>query len=873
MTGHEPQLTPMLRQYMEWKSRYPDAILFFRLGDFYEMFFDDAKAASSILGITLTSRGTLDGEKVPMCGVPYHASRSYIARLIGSGRKVAICEQVEEPGASRGIVKREVVRIVTPGSAVEEADLDEGKSLFIASLCSRDEAVGLAYADVSTGDLRITQLSSWKDAEEELARITPAELLIPQDEDFLFQGNGHSYRTEKSDREWFVLERAEELLKAHFGVASLAGFGCDEMPEGVRAAGALMAYIKETQRCLPNHIKELIAYRLGDYLFMDGSTVQNLELISPLRGQSPKGTLYHVLDHTLTPMGARLLRTWILYPLVRPHPIRERLEAVSYLMNSPLVLEELRSTLSGIGDMERLNGKVALGRATPRDLTALKVALEKAHLLKEKLKGAQAALLSNLSETVADFRDLVKHIDQAIKDDPPVTLREGGIIREGYDPELDRLIRLSRDGKSWIADFEASEQARTGIPRLKVGYNKIYGYYIEVSKANAHLVPADYIRKQTLVNGERYINESLKAMEEQVLEAEERRLELEREIFGRILALAARESGRIRDTACAVAAIDVLGALAKAAQKHNYSCPEIHEDDSITISDGRHPVVELTVKGEDFVPNDIELDSTSLQVLIITGPNMAGKSTILRQTALAVIMAQMGSFVPAGRAAIGIIDRIFTRVGASDDLARGRSTFMVEMSETANILRNATNRSLVILDEIGRGTSTYDGLSIAWAVAEALHDLNGKGVKTLFATHYHELTELASSKPRVKNFHVVVREWNDRIVFLRKMMPGATSRSYGIQCARIAGIPEAVIGRAKEVLESLEGPSFKGRVAGGGAGRGQRAKRALSDQLSLFRDRGEELKGLLLSIDVDKMTPLDALLELNKLRELARSGL
>jgi DNA mismatch repair protein MutS len=858
---------------MEWKSRYPDAILFFRLGDFYEMFFEDAKTASSILGITLTSRGTLDGERVPMCGVPYHASRNYIARLIGSGQKVAICEQVEEPGASRGIVKREVVRIVTPGSAVEEANLDDGRSLFTASLCSRDGTVGLAYADISTGDLRITQLNSLKDAAAELARIAPAEVLIPQNEGIFSAMESPLYRIERADREWFVLEKAEDLLKAHFGVASLAGFGCDEMPEGVRAAGALMAYIQETQRRLPHHIKDLIAYRIADYLFMDGSTVQNLELIAPLRGQSPKGTLYHVLDHTLTPMGARLLRTWILYPLVNPKPIRERLEAVSFLMNSPLILEEVRGTLSGMGDMERLNGKVALGRATPRDLTALKVALEKACLLREKLKEAQSALLSNLSGALGDFSELVRIIDAAIKDDPPANLKEGGIIREGYDPELDRLIRLSRDGKSWMAEFEASEQARTGIPRLKVGYNKVYGYYIEVSKANAHLVPADYIRKQTLVNGERYINEALKGMEEQVVEAEERRLELEKEIFGRLVALAAEESGRIRDTASAVAAIDVLGALARAAHKHNYTCPEVNEDDRISISDGRHPFVELTARGEDFVPNDIELDSTSLQVLIITGPNMAGKSTILRQTALAVIMAQMGSFVPASRAAIGIIDRIFTRVGASDDLARGRSTFMVEMSETANILRNATNRSLVILDEIGRGTSTYDGLSIAWAVAEALHDLNGKGVKTLFATHYHELTELASSKPRVKNFHVVVREWNDRIVFLRKMMPGATSRSYGIQCARIAGIPEAVIMRAKEVLESLEGSSLKRRLAGRAEVKGQKTKMFLPEQMPLFSDPGEELKNLLLSIDVDKMTPLDALVELNRLKGLARSGL
>ncbi len=856
----------MLRQYMDIKAAYPDAMLFFRLGDFYEMFFDDARAASQILGITLTARGTLNGEKIPMCGVPYHSSKSYIARLVGSGRKVVVCDQTGDPKNSSGIVKREVVRIVTPGSIIDEAEIEEDTSLFIASACGSSGGFGLAFADISTGEMRLTQVEAWKDLLDELGRIGPAELLVPDEKGFVSIDDLSDYRVETAARQWFVFENAETLLKEHLRVGSLVAFGCEEMPEAVRAAGALLSFIKETQRVLPNHIKDMITYRIGDALIMDETTCTNLELVSTPRPQSPIGSLYHIINHTLTPMGGRLLKRWILYPLLNLVAIRDRLEAVSFLRDAPIVLERIRDALEGIGDIERLNGRISLGRANARDFVLLNASLERVSSIKERISGSSSSLVSGIAEALDPLDDITSIISRAIKDDPPTNLRDGGFIKEGYNDELDRLIYLTRDGKTWIADFAASEQQRTGIPRLKVGYNRIYGYYIEVSNANAHLVPADYIRKQTLVNGERYINQSLKEIEEKVVKAEERRVVLELEIFEEIRNSISGENSRIKDTAAAIAAIDVLGSLATVSERNNYTCPEVHEGDLISIMDGRHPVIEQTVKAEEFVPNDIYLDSSRDQLLIITGPNMAGKSTILRQTALSVIMAQMGSFVPASKASIGITDRIFTRVGASDDLARGRSTFMVEMSETANILRNATNRSLVILDEIGRGTSTYDGMSIAWAVAEALHDRFGKGVRTLFATHYHELTELARTKPRVKNYNVAVREWKDRIIFLRKMVPGAASRSYGIQCAKIAGIPDSVINRAKEVLESLEG-----RLKPPSRSKSSRSRQQYPSQMALFKDREEEIKNIILTLDIGNMTPMAALNELNKLKDYLQS--
>jgi len=872
------EMTPMLKQFLTIKNEYPDSILFFRMGDFYEMFFDDAKVASKILGITLTSRGTYQNEKVPMCGIPHHSANSYIGKLISQDMKVAICEQIEDPKMSKGIVKRDVIRVITPGSFLEEDQTNGGKNIYMAALSGEAGAYGLAHLDLSTGVFRVTEVESWSKAMEELGRIDPAELIFLE-EDKLANGIGLGpYRLELIKKDVFHKDQAKNLLKEQLEVKSLEGFGCAHMDQGVVAAGAIIHYLKETQKGHPDHIKDLSSYILSDYMILDDTTVSNLELFSSLRRGTTKGSLSDILDKTVTPMGSRMLKRWMAYPLLDLDRIRRRLAAVSNFKEDRLLREEVREKLEGIYDLERLNGRISLRRANARDLVALKLSIGKLPDIKALLIESTSERLSELSETMDTLEDLAGLIDKSMADDPPLSLREGGLIREGYDPELDQLISIARDGKSWIADLVSSEQKRTGISKLKIGYNKVFGYYIEVTKANAHLVPPDYIRKQTLVNCERYITESLKEYEERVLGAEERRIELELRIFEETREKIAAENQRIKKTAQQVAEIDSLAALGESADHYAYSCPEVNDDGLIEITDGRHPVIEQTVREEAFVPNDIKLDNHQQQVLIITGPNMAGKSTILRQTALTVLMAQMGSYVPATKAVIGLVDRIFTRIGASDDISKGQSTFMVEMNETANILRHSTPKSLVILDEIGRGTSTYDGLSIAWAVAESLHDRQGKGVRTLFATHYHELTELMTSKPRVRNFNIAVKEWNDRIIFLRKLVSGGTSRSYGIQVARIAGIPEDVIRRAGEILENLEGEEID-EIGRPRLARSKQKDRPWKDdlwkdklsesmQLNLFgiqQDDGvrEKIKNL----DISSLTPLQALIELDKLKK------
>ena len=861
------QLTPMLRQYIGIKEECPDAILFFRMGDFYEMFFDDARTASKILGITLTSRGTYNNEKVPMCGVPHHASKSYIGRLVKSGWKVAICEQTGDPKSSKGIVSREVVRLVTPGSILDERDFDDKSNLYMAAISEGDGKYGLAHVDLSTGEFRVTEVDTFNELLDELGRVSPAELLIPENEDLSGRSELANYRIEILTRDGFDPRRAESLLKEQLGVRSLAGFGCQDMDRGIVASGAVVYYLTETQKGNPEHIKEIVAYRLGDFMFLDETTCAHLELLKTMRRQSVKGSLFQILDKTATPMGSRLLKRWIAYPLIHLDKIRKRLAAVSCLKDDPMFREGIREDLEKIYDLERLNGRISLGRANARDLVALGSSIRRIPFIKKALANSRSALLSEIAASLDALEDVACLIEESIHDDPPVSVKEGGIIKGGYNSELDDLVSLSRDGKGWITEFAALERERTGISSLKVGFNRVYGYYIEISKTNLHLAPSDYIRKQTLVNGERYITESLKEKEEQVLGAEEKRVALEFDLFDQIRAEVALENLRIRETAELVSKIDVLAGLAVAAEAYNYTCPEVNEGKDMDIIDGRHPVIELTVKEEDFVPNDVHLDSRDQQLLIITGPNMAGKSTILRQTALTVLMAQMGSFVPASKAVIGIVDRIFTRVGASDDLARGQSTFMVEMNETANILRHATTRSLVILDEIGRGTSTYDGLGIAWAVAEFLHDRDQSGVRTLFATHYHELTELVATKQRVKNFNIAVREWDDRIIFLRKLVPGGTNRSYGIQVARIAGLPESVLKRAKEILENLEGTELdetgRPRLAHTISGENKDG----TSQLSLFRGgQNQKLIEWISEIEISSMTPLEALIELNKIK-------
>jgi len=862
----------MLKQYMGIKDEFPDAILFFRMGDFYEMFFDDARIASKILGITLTSRGTFNGEKIPMCGIPHHANRSYIGRLVDSGWKVAICEQTEDPKLSKGIVKREVVRLITPGSVVDEKALDHKSNLFMAAISGEDGVYGLAHVDLSTGEFRVTEVGLFDELLDELGRIDPAELLIPENEQLSNRKELADYRLEIIESHSFDPLGAEALLKEQLEVKSLVGFGCQDMVQGIIAAGALVSYLRDTQKGFPEHIKEIVSYHIGDFMALDESTCAHLELLKTMRRQSVKGSLFHILDKAVTPMGSRLLKKWIFYPLINIEKIRERLAAVACFKDDPLLREEIRDELKEIYDIGRLNGRIALKRANARDLLALKSSILRLPFIKNALENSTSTLLSAIALRLDLLQDIAGLIEETICEEPPVSLKEGGIIREGYNEELDRLISLSRDGKSWIAGFARSEQKRTGISSLKVGFNRVFGYYIEISKSNLHLAPADYIRKQTLVNGERYITEDLKVKEGEVLGAEEKRVGLELNIFEEVRGKIALENRRIKETAELISQIDVIAGMAETAESNDYTCPEINDSSDIDIIQGRHPVIELSVKEEDFVPNDIHLDSLKQQVMIITGPNMAGKSTILRQTALTVLMAQMGSFVPASRAVIGIVDRIFTRVGASDDLARGQSTFMVEMNETANILRHMTPKSLVILDEIGRGTSTYDGLSIAWAVAEALHDREGRGVRTLFATHYHELTELVTTKQRIKNFNIAVREWNDKIVFLRKLVTGGTSRSYGIQVAQIAGIPNDVVTRAMEILSNLEGTETDE------AGRPRLAHNSVSEegrgdmvQLDLFGSMDWKLREWVTGLDIDSMTPVEALVELNKLKESVAS--
>jgi DNA mismatch repair protein MutS len=861
------QLTPMLKQFLDIKELYPDSIIFFRTGDFYEMFFEDAEKASRILGITLTSRGSYDGKRVPMCGVPHHSSRSYIAKLIENGRKVAICEQVEEPGQGKGIVKREVVRVVTPGSIIDETGEERNDNLYMAAISGSNGLYGLAHVDLSTGEFRVTEVDEWRELIDELGRIDPAELLLSEGDNLSHNREFLRYRIEVLRGDAYIKDRAEHLLKEQLGVNSLKAFGCDGLKEGVCAAGALVHYLKETQKINPGHIKEIITYRLGDYMFLDESTVRNLELYETMKRRSIRGSLFQVIDRTVTPMGSRLLKRWTGYPLIDLYKIRRRLAAVANFRDNRVCREDIRELLNGIYDLERLNGRVSLGRANARDLIALKLSILRLPAIKMRLADSTSELLSDISSSIDTLQDIAEIIDKAVCDNPPISLKEGGLIREGFNHELDELISITRDGKAWIADLAFTEKTRTGISTLKIGYNKIYGYYIEVSKANLHLVPQNYIRKQTLVNGERYITESFKEYEEKVLGAEEKKIDLEYEIFEQIRGRIASQSVRIKETARYIAEIDALAGLAETAELNGYVCPEVNDGGIIEIFDGRHPVIEQTVKDEDFVPNDIRLDDNEQEFLIITGPNMAGKSTILRQVALTVLMAQMGGFVPASKATIGIVDRIFTRIGASDDIAKGQSTFMVEMDETANILRHATTKSLVILDEIGRGTSTYDGLSIAWAVAEALHDRDNKGVRTLFATHYHELTDLISTKFRVKNFNIAVKEWKDRIIFLRKLVPGGTSRSYGVQVARIAGIPEEVIERANEILSNLE----RGEIDDLGRPRLARSKETQNSQstsqMNLFGWHNQGLIKRIRELDISSMTPLDALVELDRIKK------
>lgn len=868
------KLTPMLKQYFDIKEKYPDAILFFRMGDFYEMFFEDAVQAAPILEIALTSRSKHHGQDIPMCGVPYHAAESYINRLINSGVKVAVCDQVEDPRKAKGIVARDVTRVVTPGMVVSAEFDDPKSSRYMAAIAGLklddgNAIYGLASMDVSTGEFFLTQLASRAQLFEELARLGPAEVLVSIEDE-----HGLSELTEELnlystayEKVAFEAGRAKSVLAAHFGLHALTGFGIIDLQAGMAAAGAALLYAQENQGRDLSHIDRIRIYRVNDFMVLDETTKRNLELFHTLRDRTRSGSLLGLLDATITAMGGRKFKSWLGAPLVERARIAERHDAVESLILDGLKRADLREEMAGIHDLERLTGRISLNRASPRDLSSLKNSLNKLPRLKSILLDGTSGLIHELGENLDPLEDLALLIETAIVDEPPLNLKEGGLFRQGYNSDLDEFISIMSDGKGWIARLEKQERERTGISSLKVGFNRVFGYYIEITKANLDLAPEEYMRKQTLAGAERFITPELKEREEKILTAGERRAELELELYEELRGKVTAQASRLRECADMLAMVDVLAAMAEVAVKYDYVRPELLDEEIIEITGGRHPVIEQTLKGEPFVANDLYLDNESQQVLIITGPNMAGKSTILRQTALIVLMAQVGCFTPAEKARLGLVNRIFTRVGASDDLSRGRSTFMVEMNETAQILNQATPKSLVILDEIGRGTSTFDGLSIAWAVAEYLHDLDNIGVRTLFATHYHELVQLAQTKSRVKNFNVAVKEWEGRVIFLRKMVPGGTSRSYGLAVARLAGLPADVLVRASEVLENLEygGPDATGLPKLNGP---KRRTRHSPSQLNLFSpDDSSGLSKEISSIDINELTPLEAM---NKLAELKR---
>lgn len=826
--------TPMMRQYRRIKSELPgDAILFFRLGDFYEMFFEDAQVAAGIMDIALTRRNN-----VPMCGVPYHAADQYLAKLVKAGKKVAICDQVEDPAQAKGIVKRELTRIVTPGTAVEDSVLDSSRHNFLAGIAVVDGEVGLAILDLSTGLLAGEKLQSTTALRDAVARLSPAECAAPVslveggDIDGIRKLMGVSGLSACED--WtFDCEPAYDYLTRHFGVRSLEGFGCEGERAIVSAAGGILYYVKEDLHRNADHVSRMTVRNASDYLVLDETTCGNLDLL-PLQGRDPSVSLLKVMDVTRTAMGARLMRDWVIRPLASADLIRRRHDAVDACCEDRVLLGELREVLGGIRDMERLIARLGGGGTNARDMLAMGQSLSYLPTVKELVDGHSVDLIAELGESIKLLPVLEGMIAEAIVDEPPAMIKDGGVIRDGYNADLDEFRKAATEGRAWLAEYQASEQARTGIKNLKIRHNKVFGYYIEVSKAQLANVPEEYIRKQTLVNAERFITPELKEYENKVFGAHEKAVALEHELLAEVRTAIAEETESIQSSALSIAQLDVLASFADRALAMNYVRPQIFTDDRLVVEEGRHPVIEQMGDTERFVPNDARLDCTDNQLLIITGPNMAGKSTYIRQVGLIVIMAQMGSFVPAAKAEVGLVDRVFTRVGASDDLARGRSTFMVEMEETANILNNATKASLIVLDEIGRGTSTFDGISIAWAVAEYLHNNDNVKAKTLFATHYHELTDLALTMDGVKNYNVLAKEQNDSVVFLRKIVPGGADKSYGIQVARLAGLPGEVLDRAREILGNLEegelGETGQPKIAK----KRSRKGKYNPDQLSLF---------------------------------------
>lgn len=862
------KMTPAMRQYYEAKEKHKDALIFFRMGDFYESFGDDAKIIAKELEITLTSRGRdKDGEDMPLAGIPYHAVDSYLPKLIKKGYKVAICEQLEDPKNAKGIVKRGVVRVITPGTVIDPSLISDQSNNYLMSISGEGAEFGVSFLDVSTGEFITTQFTDSGNYERiisEASRMRPAECILPP---ALFDNKRLADRLKelsivlnKFDADAFDKKNARETLIRHFGVLTLEGMGCEALPLAISSSGAALLYAKTTQMRDLAHIQSVRTYFENEYMVLDSITLRNLEIIQGVRGDN--SSLLSILDSTRTPMGGRLLRKMLLKPLILAGKIAERLDAVDELVKKTLLRFDLRSQLGRVRDIERLIGRIVYGNSNARDLIALKVSLAALPEISKSLKESdiRSGLLLNIIQSLGDFSDVVALLTRSIVDEPPPGVREGGMIKEGYNEKLDELKQMSLHGKDWIARMQQKERDRTGIKSLKIGYNSVFGYYIEVTRSNLSQVPPDYIRKQTTANGERFYTPELKEKEVMILSADEKRVALEHEIFIEINSQIASRAKELQATAAALGEIDVIANLAEVAVNNRYVRPEVNESGNILIRDGRHPVVERTLSG--FVPNDTQMDCQENQFLIITGPNMAGKSTYMRQNALIMIMAQLGSFVPASYASVGIVDRIFTRVGAFDDLASGQSTFMIEMVELANILNNATPKSFILLDEIGRGTSTYDGFSIAKAVVEFIHNKDRVGVRSLFATHYHQLTAVEGVLKRVKNYHIAVKEEGSDLVFLRKIIPGATDRSYGIHVARLAGVPLKVTQRAKEILKELED--------GSAIVRGKDSARYTQVVLFGAEEKKEspvveELKNL----NVDAMTPLEALNALAAMKKKA----
>jgi len=869
------EMTPMMKQYRSLKKKAHDSILLFRLGDFYEMFYDDAKTASSVLEITLTARAGGTNGKYPMCGFPHHAAAAYIPKLVKSGHKVAICEQVEDPKQSKGVVKREIVKMITPGTAIDENLLSEKQSNYLVALNKIKNRYGLAVIELSTGEFRVTEIDNDHDLFSEIFRIKPSEFIIShqlsKDEDFIESLKISEQTYINPFEDWlFEQSSSEELLRGFFGTFSLEGFGIQDDSPVIGAAGVAVHFLKENLYTALNHIKNITCYSLNDHMLIDSISQINLELLENIRVNTSNKTLFSVLDFTCTPMGSRTLKEWITSPLLDIDRINARQEGIAEFVEDNQILLVIEPLLKKVRDIERLISRCGLNQVSPRDIVTLKESLKQIPVIKQKISALSSQIIVDIKDGMHELNALVEIIDKAIKLDPPATMKDGGVFSDGYDDELDEIRNISTNGKQWMAQLQQKEIERTGIRSLKIRYNKVFGYYIEVTRTNLDMVPDNYIRKQTLASAERFITTELKEMESKVLNADERIKTIEQKLFTELRETIISHTAQIQETAQNCAVLDCLVSLSRSAVNYGYCRPKITEDDRIDIISGRHPVVEIMLESGEFVPNNLLIDTELNQLLIITGPNMAGKSTYIRQTALLVVMAQIGSFIPADSAEIGIVDRIFTRVGASDELGKGQSTFMVEMIEAANILNNATPRSLIILDEIGRGTSTFDGISIAWSVAEYLSNTPHVRARTLFATHYHELTELENQIEGIVNYNIAVKEWNDKIIFLRKIVQGGTDKSYGIHVARLAGLPKKVIDRAMDILALLENDCIREQKLISEEYFDNRQAGDQEEQLMLFAQNQpnpaiERLKKL----NCENLTPIEALNLIYELKKLA----